>query len=937
MKGLRGIAVAVGAVALAVVLAAIFLAPAVADAVVTNALRAQGFKKPALDVAAISPRALSLKNVRAGADEADRDLSVESFEATFDIFELFAHRRVRDISVSGGDVRLRVTDDGAVEVAGYLWRPGGGGSGGAPFERLSVRAFVFAGTAPIGDFGGAASGDVDRLAGGAVNLEIAGAARLGAARADDLVLDLAAQLRPDGGLGLRASGRADLKGSGYFFPQTRLSAQAQGTGWRAIFGAPVSEAAVTAELEIAAPPAPIAANPLIAGFLSAAPAGAARAVSADAKMRAVWSDGALTLAFADASGARISDGQGALALSALGSEPVLVLDAQGRRLAIAARVSGADVGGEARLRASAAKGARWSFNADGRFGDQVLRDYAFGETLFSVEGEADAGGFDAETVVSTLVRSAKIGRLSISDAPVVARAALKADFAAKTVVARSLEQECVGIARARLNLEGQSSEARLGDALFCRGDGPLVAARWGDDPHTDIIGRLTAATGSYRIGVTRFEGAPPALDVVVSYEPRAQRTLVDAAVSGGRVVVNGAIAATEATGRIEGRLEGVKMSGVARLDRVILAQNARTLAIAPVAAAGTARLADEKVGFDYRALTLGGRALGAGAGVHDLKTGRGETTFSSGELAFEPRGLQPAALILALKGIVGETRGAAAAQTRFAWGQKPEDFRSSGAFSLKDVSFIGPGRAVSNTVGVNGEVALSSLAPLKSAGVQSITVGLLDLDALQLEKGVIRFSLPGDETLRVVEAEFPWFGGKIGAYEASAPLTGGDTRMELKAVNVDLGQMLAFVDVAGLSGEGTVEGVLPLVVKEGRARIVEGRMSAKGPGVLRYQGKAAEAAAASNPQAKFAFDILRELHFDELTAEIDGPLDGALQFNVVFKGINEVTAGRNKVASPVIYRISIEAPLLALLDQARVSTDFRLQFDRLESEETVPP
>lgn len=931
MTRLQVFAVAVAVAALAAVLATLLFAPLVADAILTGALRAQGFKNPSLEIASVSPQAIVIRDLKAGADPAAPDLAFARLEAHFDPVELLARRRIRDLR-SRGDaaLRLRLVEGGGVEIAGYQWRPGGGGgSGGAPLDSLAVERLAYGIIAPAGEFRGSVAGAVDRRQGGQLTADLGGAARIGAAAADALRLELAAELRADGAMKFIARGTADLSGSGVSFPGTALEAFAEGSGWRALFGQAPGGAALAADLDVIAPPAPAAANPLIAGFLAPAPEGGERMVSAEARLRLRWADRVLSLALTE-DGARISDGAGAVRFEGLGNDPLFIRDADGRRLALSARISGADVGGTAHLRASAAPGARWKFLADGAFGDQRLKDYALGETAFAAEGEAGAEGLAADAVVSTVIRQAKVGRLAIADAPVVARAELHADFAAKTLAVSSRDYECVRIAAARLSLEGQASEARLGDAQFCRADGPLLVARWGDDPHADIRGRLTAATGSYRIGVTRFEGAPPMLDVVASYDPDAQRTAVDAEVSGGRIVINGAIVATEAEGAIAGRLEGEKLSGEARLDRVIFTQNVKTLMIAPVAAAGTVRLADDRAKFDYAAATLGGRALGTGTGAHDLKTGRGETVFASGELGFEPRGLQPSALILALRGIVGETVGRASAETTFKWGRLASDFRSSGAFALKDLSFVGPGRAVTRTVGVNGDVKLTNLSPLASDGVQTVTVGLVDLDALRLEKGEIRFSLPGDETLRVVEAEFPWFGGRIGAYDASAPLAGGDTRMDLKAENVDLGEMLAFVDVEGLSGEGTVEGVLPLVVTDGRARIVDGRLSAKGPGVLRYQGKAAEAAAAANAQARLAFDLLRELHFDELSAKIDGPLDGALKFNVVFKGVNEVTAGGSRVASPVIYRISIEAPLLALLDQARVSTDFRLQFDRLE-------
>lgn len=941
MRGIRGVAIGLGALLLALVVAAVLFAPAVLDALLTNALRAQGFKNPSLDVASVSPGGVALRNVRAGAEPSAPDILVGEIDVSFGLGELIARRKVKAIRVRDSSIRAEIASDGAISLAGFLVKPGSGASGGgAPFGALAfddVKFKVASAGALGGEFEGTVSGDVDRANGGMLRVDARGGVASGSMKGDEIAAALEAELNPDGGLTFDASGAGDLSGSGFSFPKTSISVAGRGAGWRAIFGDAAAALSADAELRVSAPPAPAADNPLIAGFLSNRGDSNGRMISADARLDLGWNAGVLAVTAPASPAAKIGDGEGALTISSLDGAPLARLAGGVRRLALSAKISGADVGGEATLRASTANAGPWQFQSTGHFGDQTLWGYALGETLYSTEGEADAKGFSAEAVVSTLVRKASIGRLTILDAPVVARANVVGDFAARTATVTSLAEECVRIAGARLMLQGQDSEARLQGALFCRADGPLVVARWGDDPHADVRGALTAATASYRIAATRFEGAPPELDVVASYDPDLQLTVVDAALSGGRVILNGAIVGTEAKGVLTGRLDGDKMSGAARLDRVVLAQNAKTLMVAPVVATGNARLAEEKINFDYDAKTLSGQPLGDGKGVHDIKTGRGETAFKTGELLFERGKLQPAAFILSLRGIVGETVGRASAETRFAWGQKPTDFRSSGDFSLKDLRFVGPGRAVTQTVGVNGDIRLSSLAPLKSEGEQSIKVGLLDLDALQLENGEIRFRLPGDETLQVVQAEFPWFGGKIGAYDASAPLTGGDTRMELKADNVDLGRMLEFVNVEGLSGDGVVEGVLPILVKDGRARIDQGVMSAKGPGVLRYAGKAAEAAAASNPQAKLAFDILRELHFDELTAKIDGPLDGALQFNVVFKGINEVTAGKNRVASPVVYRISIEAPLLALLDQARVSTDFRLQLDRLKDEEGATP
>ena len=137
-----------------------------------------------------------------------------------------------------------------------------------------------------------------------------------------------------------------------------------------------------------------------------------------------------------------------------------------------------------------------------------------------------------------------------------------------------------------------------------------------------------------------------------------------------------------------------------------------------------------------------------------------------------------------LEGVVSNASGVATGVLKFSWASS--GVRSSGDFALAGVSFNGPTLAVTRTNGLTGEIAFESLAPLKTKGVQTITIGRVDLDALKLDQGEMTFELPGDETIRIVKAEFPWFGGRIGAYETTAPLGGQSavTRLEIDAVNL---------------------------------------------------------------------------------------------------------------------------------------------------------
>ncbi|MEK7265579.1 MAG: YdbH domain-containing protein, partial [Pseudomonadota bacterium] len=113
------------------------------------------------------------------------------------------------------------------------------------------------------------------------------------------------------------------------------------------------------------------------------------------------------------------------------------------------------------------------------------------------------------------------------------------------------------------------------------------------------------------------------------------------------------------------------------------------------------------------------------------------------------------------------------------------------------------------------------------------------------------------------------------------------------------------------------------------ARIVNGVLSAKGGGVIRYQNKNAEPAFQSSEQAKLAYDMLREVRFDNLSVIIDGPLDGMLKFKIIFdgKGVLPVSTrgGDQTVLSPVIFRVNMDVPLLQLVEGAKAAIN-PLQF-----------
>ncbi|NWG72162.1 MAG: YdbH domain-containing protein [Parvularculaceae bacterium] len=858
------------------------------------------------------------------------DLALDSVSAEFNLGRLWRERAIDRVTLGPGKAELSILPDGTVRIASLKIGGRAPGQSGVQVGAVKVDRLAYRATSAHGLIEGEIEGGLDRRRGGGMTFTARTADfRIGGAKLKDWTEEGALSLAEDGSAVLTTRGAGDLGASGVFLRAATLDLKASGGPWKELLAGTRTALEGEARLSFRSAPSPAAENPLLRSVFAIRRGPDAETFEVDGAAMLVAKPGSLTVSFGDTGAVRIrSNGGDALLLSAGAGAPAFQR-AQGKEvLAVKADVSGAALGGGASLRAERSNGGPWSFRLESAFQNQTLWTWKLGATTLAAAGAVEDGIVTADADLRTTVQEAKVGRLTILEAPVEGDLRIVMNTAKLAYDFFSDAEDCLRMARGRFRLEGQDSDTELSGARLCRGDGPLIAWRGGDAPQAEVRGLLTAKTGSYRLGATRIDGLPPAVDLEAQYRPKLQQTDVAATFSNGVVVINGVVVATDAKGRLTGRLDPQGLSGEAAIAEVVLTQNVPAPQLAPISATGSARLLDERVTFEYAAATGAGRRIGSGEGWHDVRRGVGATAYRSGPLAFAPGKLQPAEIVSALTGIVSGATGAASADAKFSWGRKPSDFRSSGFLSLEEMTFVGPGRAVNRTSAVSGDIDLESLTPLKTKGVQEIRVGAVDMDALKLEDGVIAYELPGDGTIRVASATFPWFGGRLGAYDATAALDGAAIDTSLKAENVDLALLLDYLKIDGLSGEGLIEGELPLKIVNGKARIVEGFFSAKGPGVIRYVGKAGEAAGGANKQAKLAFDILRDLHFEELTAKIDGPLDGALNFNIVFKGANRVTVDERTVTSPVVYRMSIEAPLLALIDQARLSSDITLQIER---------
>lgn len=905
----------------------LFRAPLV-EFIAARAMAGAGLERPSAKFEALGLSHLSLTDIRAGGGGPDADLAISRVRFEFSLGEALTRGRVRTVALAPGSARILIDEKGAFSLAG--WRPDPVAKPAPPpYHHLTVEGLDLVAATPLGPASARVTGVFDMSEGGLFDIAFeAGRAGLAPASLREAKGSASVKLGKDGAIDIAGALTGDIETQAGVAKAVDADFSAALKSWRGFFGEGPRGVYGRAGATVRSSRLEAATNPSIAAIPAAGGAPLA-ALTVKGSLVADFSSDGVTLRLDDGPIAILADRGDDLTIA--GSEDGVLYEVRGKtgRAGLAARLRGPVASGDGVIKATTTDGARWSVDADAALKEQTIAGVKIGGLRAAFNGAASGDAVTGRLAFDGLLHSADIGRLKIADMPAAGSLDLVADLKARTFTASPPSGECLRVDRAIFRLPDQDLDARLTLAKFCGGGGDALAVNANPGGGVRLAGTLSGASAFLRMGRTDFSGAPPAIRFALDYDPAAKATKASGDFAGGAGVLTKTLKLSNATGVFEAALIGEALTARARLSSMTIAQAAALELVAPVVVAGGARLQDDRAAFDFDVKTPRGALLGRGSGRHDVKSGTGAAEFDSGDLVFTAAGLQPDRLLPALKGILSAASGSAGGRAAFSW--TPAGVTSSGSAVLKDVSFQGPGVAVTRTEGVAGELSFTSLSPVATDGEQTIRIRKIDLDALDLDNGFMRFSLPGDDTLHIAEAEFPWFGGVIGAYNSTMALSGASSQTKLQIDNVDLAALLGFFKVDGLSGEGTIEGVLPITFEGERARIDNGILSAKGAGVIRYTGDVGAAAGKANETTEMTFEALREFHYESLSTTIDGPLDGTLRFKVFFEGRSDVSMktsrGKQTVESPFIFRVNIDAPLLRLIDQAAVSLDVRRQIE----------
>jgi len=403
---------------------------------------------------------------------------------------------------------------------------------------------------------------------------------------------------------------------------------------------------------------------------------------------------------------------------------------------------------------------------------------------------------------------------------------------------------------------------------------------FGDNDVTDIGGELCPGARpmfEYRDGGWQVRGAVRAA--------AAKAPLLQAALSNGR------------GGLAFGQARDV-LSAAVDLTSADVADTAPQKRFNPIRITGPAILREGV----WQAAIVGtdpaGRKLGEAQVTHDTRNGVGEANIDTGDLAFAPGGLQPAALSPLAVALASPAQGHAGFAGEITW--SPRGLESRGVLTVRQLDFVSPAGPVH---GLAGEVALTSLVPLTAAPEQRLRVAAIDaftpVTDLQATLGI------GGEAVQVQSVEAAVAGGQVRLHGLNVPFAPGSTwGGVMQLTGVQLGPLVEaspFADRVDI--DARVTGRIPFQWVPQGLRIAKGELHAIQPGRLSIRREGLTGVAASQPAVStpagpvpeataaapnafsdFAYQAMEHLAFSTLSAEIDSLPKGRLGVLFHIKG-----------------------------------------------------
>lgn len=190
-------------------------------------------------------------------------------------------------------------------------------------------------------------------------------------------------------------------------------------------------------------------------------------------------------------------------------------------------------------------------------------------------------------------------------------------------------------------------------------------------------------------------------------------------------------------------------------------------------------------------------------------------------------------------------------------------------------------------------------------GIETVRVAA----GLDVSGVVTRFELAGMDRFDILDLGAGVLGGRLEA-DALSVADGRFGDAVIRWSGLDLGLLLAFLDVGGLDGTGRIDARFPLVAAEGGLEVRDGSYRATGPGRIRYRAGA--------PAANIGLQALENFQFDTLSGTVNYASDGSFTVTTDLLGRNPDLYGGH----PIRFRLNIGGTLPALYRSMFITGSF---------------
>ncbi|MBD9678627.1 YdbH domain-containing protein [Pseudomonas sp. PDM18] len=188
------------------------------------------------------------------------------------------------------------------------------------------------------------------------------------------------------------------------------------------------------------------------------------------------------------------------------------------------------------------------------------------------------------------------------------------------------------------------------------------------------------------------------------------------------------------------------------------------------------------------------------------------------------------------------------------------------------------------------------------------------------------------------QAELGLFKGRAWLPAGAVDLSALGQGLTLKLEGLALEAILAAYPAEGLSGNGIIDGNLPLGLHEGKLVIRNGEVAARQPGVLQFRSPKIQSLGQSNPAMQLVATAIDDFRYDKLSSRVDYDESGKLLLALSLSGSNpELEQGR-----PINLNVNLEENVPKLLTSLqlsdRVSDTIRKRVqDRLRNDPAAAP